>query len=286
MVNRSDITTFFVDNQMYIKKRMLRSFTKEMCESKKAFVNYLHRNHLPVARIVEYEYDSYDIYEIQEYVVPSNDDYSIMECIDLIGHFHRLSKMYKNEVIQKKVLEDPVFIEGVLLGNTLIGFEEKYYSYVRKAFLKANCEQNVKEKVLLWHKQIYEAFLKVASINDCIIHNDLTSQNMIMSDKLYLIDFDFAIKSSVYVDIADVIFPRSIEVEDYIRWIKDRNFINEAVRRYNRINEGVFIETEGICLMAALKLFVFVMYIYSQTHSIDEELYEYMKQVKNEVVGR
>lgn len=286
MIDRADITIVYVENQMYVKKRMLHSFTKEMCESKKAFVDYLYSNHLPVARIIGYEYDTDDIFELQEYIHTSNKEYSILEGIDLIGQFHKLSRMYKNEVIQKKVLEDPVFIGGVLFDKTLIGFKEKYYLYARKTILKSTCEQKVRNDILLWHQQIYDAFLKIANTNDCIIHNDLTSQNMIMSDKLYLIDFDFVIRSSVYVDVADVILPRSIEIEDYLRWIKDRSFMDDIAKRYNYINAGMFVKSEGLCLMAALKIYVYIMYIYSQSHSIDESLYEYMKRIKEEVVVR
>ena len=136
------------------------------------------------------------------------------------------------------------------------------------------------------HEKIYKEFMNVDDTKRCIIHNDLTSDNIIKNKHLYLIDFDLAVKSSVYVDFADVIFPRKLEMFDYLNYIRDNSYIKSYVDYYNQFNNNTErLCVHGVKLMAALKIFTYVMYIYSQNNVVSEELCLYLCTIGREVIG-
>jgi thiamine kinase-like enzyme len=134
------------------------------------------------------------------------------------------------------------------------------------------------------HEKIYKAFIENFGAKKCIIHNDLTPNNIIMNDNLYIIDFDFAIKSFEYVDVVDIIFSRNLEIYDYLNYMRDDLYLNICVNNYNKFNSDEPICVHGVKLMAALKIYTYVMYIFSRNHIISNELCSYLLSVGKEAI--
>lgn len=262
----------------YIEKKLMEDITLEMCLSKMAFVSFLADRGVSVARIRGYEERNGSIFEIQDYIESCGKEISLEDCIRTTGHFHKVSAEYTGDFLQKNVLKSHISIAGTELKQVLLGFYEKYYLYAQQVFSKTEAKDDVKHTVLRMHEQLYRAFCSTASLDECIIHNDLTPYNIIHHNQPVLIDFDLAIKSSVYVDVADLLFPRTVGIFDYLSIMKDEK-LKSAVKLYNRSNEKTEITVRGIKLMAALKLFTYLMYIYSQRNRFSLELVEYLKLI-------
>lgn len=284
MFESNEIQQVTVDGFKYIKKRLLSDINLEMCNSKKAYVDYLYTCSIPVARILEYKINNGNIIEKQEYIESTELEYSLHDYVSLIAKYHSVSKQYPNTLIQKNILKNAVEIEKINIEQTLIGFDEKYYTYARKVFLEKCHDNRIREIVMQLHDSVYKEFLNTASKDSCIIHNDLTSNNVVMNNQLYLIDFDFAINSSIYVDLTDILFPRNLEIMDYLLVMKDNIYIKLNVDYYNSINLSEKVNVHGVKLMAALKLFTFIMYIYCRKNSLSNELCEYLQKIGKEAI--
>lgn len=268
----------------YIEKKLLEDINMEMCFSKMAFVNYLADHDVPVARIRGYEERNGSIFESQEYIESCGNHIGLEDCIKMAAHFHKVSADYTGNYLQKNVLNSQVSIAGTELNQVLLGFYEKYYHYAHQVFSKTELREDVKHTVFHMHDQLYREFCNIASLNECIIHNDLTPYNIIYHHKPVLIDFDLAIKSSVYVDAADLLFPRTAGIFDYLSLMNAERTGN-AAELYNRFNDKTQLTVRGIKLMAALKLFTYLMYIYSQRNVFSAELIEYLKMIYVEALN-
>jgi len=284
MAETKNVVLIKTGTERYIEKKLLADINSEMCSSKMAFVNYLAERGVPVARITGYEERDGCIFERQEYIESCGKDMTTEDGIRLAAHFHKASGEYEGDFIQKTVLKDRISIGGVELNQVLLGFHEKYYSYGHQVFERMEEREAVRTAVFSMHDRLYSAFCSTASLNDCIIHNDLTPYNIIMNRKPVLIDFDLAIKSSVYVDVADLLFPRTAGVFDYLQLMKDRKLETSAAL-YNRINDKTELTVRGMKLMAALKLFTYLMYIDSQRRPFSTELMEYLKLIYKEALS-
>lgn len=272
------------DGSPYIRKRLLADIDLAMCQSKKQFVDYLIDCGVPAARILGYQEQPEGIVEWQEYIEPVGLIPGPADCLRLAGRLHRASRAYSGTLLQKRVLRDEVFIEGAALGRVLLGFREKYERYPREAFLRV-CPASVRrDRVAAMHAALYAAFCGEADTEACIIHNDLTPNNILPGVQPTLIDFDLAIRSSVYVDVADIAFPRTLSLYEYLPQLQSPLLADE-VALYNRLWGGEPITVRGLKRMGALKLFVFVMYIYAQNHAITEELTDYLALIFREAMG-
>jgi thiamine kinase-like enzyme len=284
MFEKNHVEQVVIGEKRYIKKKLLKDIDIEMCLSKKKFVDFLIEAAILTARIIGYEECDGRIIETQEYIEIKNKIYDLKDYIHLVAKFHSVSRCYKGSIIQKNVLHDSVEIESNFLEQTLIGFEEKYYLYARKCMNESNQNNDVKNSIIGMHEKIYKAFIENFGAKKCIIHNDLTPNNIIMNDNLYLIDFDFAIKSFEYVDVVDIIFSRNLEIYDYLNYMRDDLYLNICVNNYNKFNSDEPICVHGVKLMAALKIYTYVMYIFSRNNIISSELCSYLLSVGKEAI--
>ncbi len=286
MFGSNDISLIIKGNSRFIEKKLLKDINMEMCISKKFFIDYLIDNSVSSAKIICHNLIKDRIIETQEYIEYIGLSSSIYDYVSLISRFHAVSREYEVPIIQKRILKEEVVIENSLLAQVLLGFEEKYFTYARRAFIDTICEEKIKKIILNMHEKIYRSFIQIANIEECIIHNDLTSNNIIQGANLTLIDFDFAIKSTSYVDLADILFSRNIEIEDYLKIMRDKQYLAKAISIYNKISGKNAVSLRGLKLMAAIKLFVFIMYIYSKNHSIETDLCEYLIDVGEEALDK
>lgn len=268
----------------YIRKRLLADIDLAMCLSKKRFVDYLIDCGVPAARIMDYQEQPEGIIEWQEYIAPVGPTPGQADCLRLAALLHRVSRAYPGTLLQKRVLRDEVSIEGVTLGRVLLGFGEKYAHYPREAFLNACPASALRDRIAAMHAALYAAFCGEADTEACIIHNDLTPNNILPGLQPTLIDFDLAIRSSVYVDVADIVFPRTLSLHEFLPHMQASSLAEKAAL-YNRGSGGEPITVQGLKRMGALKLFVFVMYIYAQNHAVTEELADYLELVFREAMG-
>lgn len=268
----------------YIRKRLLADIDLAMCLSKKRFVDYLIDGGVPAARILGYQEQPEGIVEWQEYITSVGPTPGQTDCLRLAALLHRASRAYPGTLLQKRVLRDEVSIEGATLGRVLLGFGEKYAHYPREAFLGACLAPVLRDRIAAMHAALYAAFCGEADTEACIIHNDLTPNNILLGPQPTLIDFDLAIRSSVYVDVADIVFPRTLSLYEYLPHIQASS-LADRVALYNRVGGGEPITVRGLKRMGALKLFVFVMYIYAQKHVVTEELADYLELIFREAMG-
>lgn len=272
------------DGGTYIRKRLLADIDMAMCQSKKRFVAYLIDCGIPAARLLSYQEQPEGIIEHQEYIAPVGPPPGQADCLRLAALLHRASRAYPGTLLQKRVLRDEVSIEGATLGRVLLGFREKYEHYPREAFLRVCRTPARRDRIAAMHAALYAAFCGEADTEACIIHNDLTPNNILPGPQPTLIDFDLAIRSSVYVDVADIVFPRTLSLYDFLPHMQAPS-LADKVALYNRVSGGEPITVRGLMRMGALKLFVFVMYIYAQHHAITEELADYLALVFREAMG-
>ncbi len=272
------------DGCTYIRKRLLADIDMAMCLSKKHFVAYLIDCGIPAARLLSYQEQPEGIIEHQEYIAPVGPPPGQADCLRLAALLHRASRAYPGTLLQKRVLRDEVSIEGATLGRVLLGFREKYERYPRETFLRVCQIPVLRDRIAAMHAALYAAFCGEADTEACIIHNDLTPNNILPGPQPTLIDFDLAIRSSVYVDVADIVFPRTLSLYDFLPHMQAPS-LADKVALYNRVSGGEPITVRGLKRMGALKLLVFVMYIYAQHHAITEELADYLEQVFREAMG-
>lgn len=272
------------DGCTYIRKRLLADIDMAMCLSKKHFVAYLIDCGIPAARLLSYQKQPEGIIEHQEYIAPVGPPPGQADCLRLAALLHRASRAYPGTLLQKRVLRDEVSIEGATLGRVLLGFREKYERYPRETFLRVCQIPALRDRIAAMHAALYAAFCGEADTEACIIHNDLTPNNILPGPQPTLIDFDLAIRSSVYVDVADIVFPRTLSLYDFLPHMQAPS-LADKVALYNRVSGGEPITVRGLKRMGALKLLVFVMYIYAQYHAITEELADYLEQVFREAMG-
>lgn len=284
MFEKGAVEIVDIGGKKYIKKKLLSDINIQMCFSKKTFVDYLIGELVPTAKIIGYEIKDNSIIETQEFIGESDKIYAIKDYIKMVAMFHRTSSSYKNEIIQKKVLNNSVQIGNVYLKRTLLGFDEKYYLYPREVLKNSRNSSKTVQTILVLHDKLYGEFIQCVDDRYCIIHNDLTPYNIIRGKFLYLIDFDLAIKSFEYVDVADILFNRNLDIYDYLHLLKDNYYLEEVVKEYNSVNCNKKLCVHGIKLMAAIKLFTYIMYIFSQNNQIEDKLCEYLCLIYKEVV--
>lgn len=284
MFGNNDVEQVLIGGKKYIKKKLLKDINAEMCTSKKKFVDFLIDAAIPAARIVGYDECDGRIIETQEYIETKSKFYDLKDYIDLVAKFHNVARYYNDDIIQKNVLSDSVEIESSLLEQILIGFEEKYYLYAKKYLYESNQYDDIKNSIISMHEKIYKTFIDNYGTKKSIIHNDLTPNNIISNDSLYLIDFDFVVKSSEYVDVVDIMFSRELEIYDYLKYMQDELSLSACVDNYNKFNSDEPICVHGVKLMAALKIYAYVMYIFSRNNIISNELCSYLLSVGKEVI--
>ena len=255
------------DNK-YIYKKIILPVTQEQEILKKKFVDFLNANNIKVARILEvFENENKELYEVQEFIkCDEENSKTLQDILKEIAKLHKVSAKWPDKIFNEKTYDSEDFCCGIQLTKILLGFEEKYYSYPLK-----NYEENknlipleVREKVdqiVNNFKIIYKYFVERNDIHSCICHNDLTTNNYLIKDnEVYFIDFDFAIHTSEYVDVIDVILKRSLDFEAIINDYEGfKNNIADLLKSYNEVNDKLTLDS--MLAMLVIKIVSYNIYI-------------------------
>ena len=87
------------------------------------------------------------------------------------------------------------------------------------------------------------------------------------------VDFDFSIKSSVYVDLVDLYLTREYSMYDYINiFYSKRKEIEEVIKFYNENNPVIKLDFRGFVLMAVLKLYSYAFYLHLPIKRLDDDI--------------
>lgn len=284
----SNVNFLEIDNKKYILKKILNSFSNNCCKKKNKYMRFLRDGGIIVPR-TEVVFFNNEIYEIQEYIEGEHPSFITEKMFEYLANFHNISRKYKT-IFNKRLYSIKIYIKNIELNKLLVGFKEKYYVYPLKAIKELNIDKKIKERITLSLKLLYNSFVNNFGIEDCIIHNDLTSNNFILmnDNKIAFIDFDLAIRSSVYVDIGDLIFTRQYKITDYKQvFTKRRDQVESYVKAYNKFAEKK-VSFKGIINFASLKLLSYFLYIHTKVKILKleelEEVLDFIKLVESEIL--
>ncbi len=271
-----NVNIYLLDERKYLVKKMDKSFDLRACSEKKKYIDFLYQNGIKVGRVLIIFFDGKNVYEFQEYVenfFPINK--FCMSQVVALAKFHYISSLYKEGYQIGNVLPADTIVCGVHLDKLLIGFEEKYYTYPIKSLTDKTSGEKRVEKLYNIYTNVYNEFKRLYNINDCIIHNDLTSKNMLSNGfaNYAFVDFDFSIKSSVYVDLVDLYLTREYSMYDYINiFYSKRKEIEEVIKFYNENNPVIKLDFRGFVLMAVLKLYSYAFYLHLPIKRLDDDI--------------
>lgn len=268
IVNKISRNVFKISykNKNYILKRIEVPLTsKEIIEQHK-FIEYLYDNKVPVAKIINIFPQKNKLYELQEHIKTKTNNLDIEKLIILLANFHEKSFEYKYDFCKKNIYKYKFKCKNARLNYLLLGFKEKYNVYPikkleknYKLIYKANRE--LIDKLIYIYNICYNYFINNYNFSSCIIHNDITSNNVLNKNgKLYLIDFDLAIKSSEYVDFVDAIIKRYSTLLELIQGIHDLN-LDYYIELYNKHNKHMKLDIKGVYCMIILKIISFNFYV-------------------------
>ncbi len=285
-----------------VNKKIIIPFEKSELESQHSFIKYLHDHNIKVANIISLTKKGDYYYEEQEFIKSDNSKISTDELILTIAKFHNASEKYDKPLLKQKVYSCKFGCNNVELNHLLLGFCEKYYIYPKESLKKKynlieKHNMNIITELEKKYDNCYTYFLNNYNISNCIIHNDITSNNVIKNDKgIYLIDFDLAIKSSVYVDFIDCVVKRYYTINELSKEF-DKNQLNLEyyIYLYNKYNDNIKLDLLGSLCVLILKILSFNFYVLlneknakkfnkdiNDINKFINNVYEYYKEVKSD----
>ncbi len=289
-----NVSLIEIDKKKYILKEISVPLSRKRILEQHDFIKYLISNRINTAKIISSIFIKNKIYEIQEYIEPDNSDMNIERLIKFISKFHNVSSSYKKELSKKQYYKYKFICRNYYLDNLLLGFKQKYYIFPRKKiFEKYNLvfynNRKYINEIIKIYDNCYKYFITHYSISDCIIHNDITSNNIIISkNDFYIIDFDLAIKSSIYVDFVDCILKRYDNIYDiFNKKINILNYINTYVDIYNKYSQRYNLTIDGVLAVIILKIISFNGYVllnednYKEFNNCLKELYLLINKMYN-----
>jgi len=264
--------------KMALVKKIAIPFSCDELQQQHNFINYLYDSGFNTAKIFNLYRINSDYYEIQEHIdgAVSKKDYDIDDLVKLVAKYHKLSKEYSGEYFKKSYYKMKFKCRGVTLYKILLGFSDKYFIYPMSNYEKNKmlivdhiCQKEVAIIVNNYVK-IYEYFIKNYNINSCIIHNDITSNNVIVNDKgIYLIDFDLSIVGTEYVDFVDSVIRRYDFIDDIVKNYSNlKDDFCKYIDSYNIINNYIKLDISGCLSMLVLKLVAVHLYLLLNKHNI------------------
>ena len=276
------IALYRLDGRQYIVKEMEPTFDRAFCRDKADYIGHLLEQGVRTAPVSHILTDRSRVFEVQEYLpgAPAGD--FCPEQAAALAEFHQASARYSGPFRNLPVRPADTVVCGRRLNRLLIGFEEKFFRFPADSLNNLPMEERDREPLARCHARLYDAFRAGYGIDDCIIHNDLTSANMLRLEAggYAFIDFDFSIRSSVYVDLADMMLTRTWAMEDYPAIFREkREWVEEALAVYRRHNPAPRVAYRGFALMAALKLFTFAFYLYAPVNGLTANQRELLLQV-------
>ena len=160
-------------------------------------------------------------------------------------------------------------------------FYEKYYSFHIK-------KVNINDLKVLYNL-FFDEFILHFYREDCIIHNDISVNNMYFHDKdVCIIDFDFSVKGSVYVDFVDLIVKRTYDINIISEQLIKRNYLKKYIDIYNKKSNYYQLEYKGCLLMIGLKVLAYNFFVLSNSNLKDvfekniEEIKKMLELLKGE----
>lgn len=263
-----------------VVKKIIIPFSVDELEQQHNFINYLVNEGFCTAKIFNLYENCGSYYEVQEYIENVDKNYDIDDLIKTIANFHKLSKKYTKPYYKKNYYKMKFKCRGVTLYKILLNFSDKYFNFPMNNYKKNQgliidkiCKKEV-EFIINNYIKIYDFFIKNYYNDSCIIHNDITSNNVIFNENgIYLIDFDLSIIGTEYVDFIDAIIKRYNSIHDIVQNYEDfkKDFI-KYINIYNKINNYVKLEIEGSISMLVLKLTAVHLYLLLNKQNIDRFL--------------
>lgn len=270
-------------------KNIIIPFKKNHLISQKELMDYLIENKINIPRVYAMDYlienKSKKIYQLQEYI-KSNGDYDEDKLIIQLAKFHCATHNYKNFSTKKKY-KLKFECKKVKLDSILLDFKLKYYKVPIKKYKKNKKKLGNNllylDKIVKYYKNIYKKFIKEYNLKSCIIHNDITSNNVIFNkNEAYLIDFDLSTYGTEYVDFTDAIIRRS----DSLKFICENfNFLRENIikniKLYNSYNKFIELEYSGVIKMLIIKIVSVNIYLMMEDQNIEifEKTLLYFKNI-------
>jgi len=255
-------------NENYILKKIEVPLTDNEIIEQHKFISYLCNNNMSVARIVYFFKKNNKFYELQQYIPNKTKNIETEKLIILLAKFHEKSFEYNGDFCKSDIYKLKFKCKNARLNYLLLGFNEKYNIYpiknLEKNYLliyKSN--RHLIDKIKIIYNDCYEWFVNNYNCSSCIIHNDITSNNVLNKNgKLYLIDFDLAIKSSEYVDFVDAIIKRYSTLLELILGVHDLNLkLDSYIKLYNNHNKHIMLNIRGVYCMIILKIVSFNFYV-------------------------
>lgn len=269
------ISVFYMDGKKYLLKEMGPSYNETFCLEKQKYIDMLYQNGIMTAQIHLVISEGENTYELQEFLedfFPIN--FFETDQIIMLSKYHNVSGQYTGMFTNLPVRPADTVVCGRHLDKLLIGFYEKYYKFPSKMLEIYILNQSARHQLYVLYTSIYKAFCASCEDSNCIIHNDLTSANMLYNknNAYALIDFDFSTRSSAYVDFIDLLLTRNYSMQDYLYIFKRKHAeIETFIQIYNDYNPYIQLNLRGFFLMATLKLYAYAFYLYAPIHGLTTE---------------
>lgn len=282
------------ENNFVLKKIVIPFKNKEM-KSQHNFISYLDSNKINVAKVYGFTIHHNKIIELQEYI-ENHKSIKVTDLIIAISKFHNISVKYRNSFVKRRKFKCKTICRNTELKYLLLDFRYKYYKYPINCYKKnkglidkKNKEQL--EEIVNIYTIFYKEFIKDYNIKSCVIHNDITSNNVINNNgNIFFIDFDLAIKSCEYVDFIDAIIKRHSTLKEiYNDFENIKKETIESISLYNKYNDNIKLKYIGVMKMLVLKLMAVNLYLRFNNDNINEfkkdffYLYKIIKLCESEV---
>lgn len=279
MLDNDIVQLIYVDNKKIINKKIMIPFSRKEIIDQHNFVNYLYDSNIKVARIINlYKKNNY-YYELQEFIEDSNEIYNIESIIKMLAIFHKKSKQYCGKFKKSEVYDFNFKCNNIELKKLLLGYDEKYNIYPlvnymnnEKYFKKIQLKKcNI---IVDYYYYVYNYIKNKYKDSLCIIHNDITKNNVINTNNgLFLIDFDLCCYSYEIVDIADAIMIPYNNLDLIIKDFKKiHNNVKKMVKVYNRYN-NIHIQDKDIIYQIFLKVVSYNFYVLLNKSNLNQFYY-------------
>ena len=227
------------------------------------FVDFLRKNGILTPKIYFSRLLSIFKIELQEYIYSSKEKYSDKELISSLAVFHDVSYLYKYSYTKKKYYKVKQQCNNIFIDKILIEFKNKYYFFPKK-----NVDRNDIRKL---YNLFYNEFILHYYKEDCIIHNDISINNMYFHNNgVCIIDFDFSTKGSIYVDFIDTIIKRTYGISEISEQLIKKHNLEKYISIYNKKSNNFHLDYKGCLLMIGLKVLAYNFFVLSKSNSKKE----------------
>ena len=247
-------------NREYILKFIDLPMTSFELINQHKFVNFLRKNGILTPKIYFSKILSIFKIELQEYVPSTRKVHSDKKMISSLAMFHDVSYLYKSSYTKKKYYKANQKCNNIPLDKILIEFKEKYYLFP----IEKVDRTDIKELYNLFYNEFILHYYK----EDCIIHNDVSVNNMYFhNNDVCIIDFDFSVKGSIYVDFVDLIVKRTYDISEISKQLLKKCNLEKYIDIYNKKSKNFHLEYKGCLLMIGLKVLAYNFFVLSRSNS-------------------